>query len=331
MNRFSRFLVVSLLAGSSPSELVNAQIEKLPIGSIEEIVDYTAKNTDVIDIQVIRIGRKADGSLSVSPLASRDFSYDLSKGKLEDFVKLKIGECLRTAINVGDASLASARFGVSCIGSKTEPNSPEADQFVMFFAGNNFSLEKNPAGELVIPESASEVNVAATIAEMELTPIFDLGVRRVVIEVMDENGQVVEAQDSDRHQPGEDTVSVAPDHRTFLLPLKQIMGRPGRITITYLDGVERIFNLPDGKPYERADGDFRQLKKPRATGAGIEFYVEGREGDVITIETTADLGSSWIRVQDISGFSKLSEMKAAVFPINAIGRGFFRARVKNQK
>jgi hypothetical protein len=331
MNRLLKLFVMLLWAEVASTYPGQAQIAKLPIGSISEIVDHTATNTDIIGIQVVSIVRQADGSIAISAIVDREYSYDPSQKKLEDFVRQKITESLNGAINLKDMSLASVKFGASYIGLSREQNQDAASEFILFFAGNNFSLERNSTGGLAIPAFAYEVNLTEAIAGNEMTTFFVPGVSRVVVEVFDENGQVSETQDSSSHQLGDDTVSVLTDKSGFSLPMKRLFGMPGRITITYQSGTKQAFNLSDGRPELSSNGEFRKLTAPRITSSGVEFYVEGIEGDLLSIETTANLGTPWTRINDITGFSALPEKRLLKYPTNTVGRGFFRARIISKR
>ena len=310
-NLLSVFL--SVVAGALTT---SAQLQSLPIGSTNAVLEDALRHINGFDIDVRLLSKD---ELSVEQVLTVDYPPHtfVSVGETAKLVRERLAALIQS-VNFNKPEYAGRKFQTGYGGWAYLPDREHATKAYLLLGTDNwFTLEKNDKGELVAPNSAYTVDLVAAVMRIRYHVFFAENINRVLLEVEDETGTVVLSHDSSREEnPYEEGVGVNQQRDgMFYIPKRfAVSGQSGRITLWQKNGAKRVYRLKDGTLYPQLE----IAKKSE----GLELTVLGT--DSFVIESSQDFvnwESSYLLVP-------LSDSPPRRFlEKNRNGKNFYRLRV----
>lgn len=279
---FKTLIIITAVAVTSD---ISAQVASLPIGSTKAVLQDALRQANWLEwgIALIRKDESLERFLANGRISTYNYERD---GDAALVLKQKMMEAVKS-VDLNKAEYAGRKFATVYEGSKYFPGDGGLPLLPLVFnIYNEFILERNEKGELVVPAAAYEVDIVKGLMQVCIHNIFVDNVERIVLEVEDGNGNVIVREDSRKHRLFDCTTAVpsiledpTADNR-FYLPIKfAVSGQPGRVFLWYTNGVQQVFSL--------ADGRLLPSLVIRKANSGAELTVNS--SDAFTVEASEDL------------------------------------------
>ena len=274
-NLLSVFL--SVVAGALTT---SAQLQSLPIGSTNAVLEDALRHINGFDIDVRLLSKD---ELSVEQVLTVDYPPHtfVSVGETAKLVRERLAALIQS-VNFNKPEYAGRKFQTGYGGWAYLPDREHATKAYLLLGTDNwFTLEKNDKGELVAPNSAYTVDLVAAVMQIGYHIFFAESVGRVLLEAEDDEGNVVLTLDSSSRDkdPYVEAVGILPPDGFFIAKKRAVSGQRGKVTIGYQNGKKRVHRLQDGTL-------FPQLEIARKK-EGLELTVLGAE--TFVIESSQDL------------------------------------------
>ena len=309
-NLLSVFL--SVVAGALTT---SAQLQSLPIGSTNAVLEDALRHINGFDIDVRLLSKD---ELSVEQVLTVDYPPHtfVSVGETAKLVRERLAALIQS-VNFNKPEYAGRKFQTGYGGWAYLPDREHATKAYLLLGTDNwFTLEKNDKGELVAPNSAYTVDLVAAVMQIGYHIFFVESVGRVLLEAEDDEGNVVLTLDSssrDKYSYVE-VVDILPPDGFFIPKKRAVSGQRGRVSVWYKNGAKRVYRLKDGTLFPQLE--IAQKSK------GLLLTVLGT--DSFVIEFSQDL-MNW---ESSYTLVPLSDSPPRRFlEKNPNGKGFYRLRV----